>query len=623
MEPFLTFGEIALDGEDVYWMQIRPTEDGRYVLMRRRPNGQCVVLTPRGFDVSSRVHEMGGGAFALHDGGVYFSNFSDQRVYRQELDSSAPSPITPAADLRYADGVIDHHRGRIICAREDHTETGSEPTNTIVSLDLESVSPGDLLVSGNDFYSSPRLSPDGAYLAWISWDHPSLPFVGTKLWVGEVDEDGSIGHRELIAGGEGESVCQPAWSPSGVLHFVWDKTGWWNLYRVTDGHAEPLCEMDAEFGYPLWVFRLSLYDFESADRLICAYTQGGTWYLATLDTNTGELSPIDTPYTDIWSVRASPGRAVFAAGSPTQPASLVQLDLDTREPEVLYCTSDAVVDERYLSIPRAIEYVTEHSLTAHAFYYPPKNPEYVSPEGERPPLLVNVHQGPTMATWTTYRLDIQYWTSRGFAVLDVNYSGSTGYGRQYRDRMQGMWGVVDVEDCINGARHLVENGEVDSDRLITRGGSSGGTCTLCALTFQDVFQCGASYYGDSDFELSAQETHKMDSRFIDYLVGPYPAQRDAYRARSPIHSVDLLTRPVIFFQGTDDTVVRPNQTELMVEALRARGVPVAYLAFEGEGHGFRRAQSIARSLEAELYFYSRILGFDLADEIEPVTIENL
>jgi dipeptidyl aminopeptidase/acylaminoacyl peptidase len=622
LEPFFGLGEITFDGEDLYWMEMRPAEDGRYVVMRLTPDGRSADVTPSPFNASTRVHEIGGGAFVVNDGTVYFSDFGDQRLYRQDPESK-PRPITPESDLRYADGVIDSHSNRMICVREDHTGSGREPVNTLVSLKLESGASGEVLVSGNDFYSAPRLSRDGASLAWVSWDHPNLPFKGTELWVAEVKEDGSLGGRELVAGDGEESIFQPEWSPDGVLHFVSDRTGWWNLYRWQDGRVESLCEMEAEFGYPLWVFRLSLYDFESADRIICAYTRRGIWYLASLDTTTRKLEPIETPYSDIWSVRAASGRAIFAAGSPTEPASIVQLDLATRRFDVLHRSSDITIDEGYLSPPQAIEFPTEHGLTAHAFFYEPQNRGYTASPGELPPLLVTVHQGPTMATWTTLRLDIQYWTSRGIAVLDVNYGGSTGYGREYRDRMMGQWGIVDVDDCVNGARYLVEQGKVDGDRLAIRGGSSGGTCTLCALTFRDIFECGASYYGDSDFELSAKETHKLDSRFIDYLVGPYPEEQELYRARSPIHSVDRLSCPVIFFQGLDDLVVRPNQTELMVDALRAGGVPVAYVPFEGEGHGFRRAENIKRALDAELYFYSRIFGFDLAEPVEPVAIQNL
>ena len=613
---------ITLDGDDVYWLELRPGEGGRYVIARRTPDGVGSDVMPPPFNARTRVHEYGGGDFAVSEGTVYFSNFSDQRLYRQD-PRGEPTPITPEKEFRYADAVIDRRRGRLICVREDHTVAGREPVNTLVSLDLKGSGGGTVLIAGNDFYSSPRLSPDGSRLAWLTWNHPDMPWDGTELWVGEVEADGSLMRSVQVAGGVDESIFQPEWSPDGVLHFVSDRTGWWNLYRWIDGRVEPLHEMEAEFGYPQWAFGLSQYAFESADRIICAYADDGVWHLASLDTGAGQLESIETPYTEIWGVQAGPGRAVFAAGDPSEPPSVAELNLATGELEVLHRSSEVVIDEGYLSHPDALEFPTEHGLTAHALYYAPQNPNYVGPPGERPPLIVISHGGPTSATWSTLRLEIQYWTSRGIAVLDVNYGGSTGYGRAYRERLKGQWGVVDVDDCVNGARYLVEPGEVDGDRLAIRGGSAGGYTTLCALTFRDVFSAGASYYGVSSLEALAKETHKFESRYLDSLIGPYPEQRDLYRERSAINFAERLSCPVIFFQGLEDQVVPPSQAQLMVEALRSKGVPVAYVPFEGEQHGFRRAETIKRALDAELYFYSKIFGFDLAEPVEPVPIDNL
>ena len=615
-------GQIALDGQDVYWIEQRPTEGGRYVIVRRTPDGRTTDVTPPPFNARTRVHEYGGGAFTVADGTIYFSNFADQRLYRQD-PGAEPRPITPEADLRYADGVFDRRRGQMICVREDHTDPGREAVNTIVSLDLEGDDDGQVLVSGNDFYSSPRLSPDGSRLAWLTWNHPNMPWDGTELWVGELGGDGSLIQTERVAGGAAESIFQPEWSPDGVLHFVSDRTGWWNLYRWRDGQVEPVVEMEAEFGLPQWVFGLSTYAFESADRILCAYTRQGTWRLASLDTATGELEPIETPYTQIGGLRAAPGRVVFLAGSPTEPTSVVQLDLATRRFEVLRRSSEIEIDAGYLSTPQEIEFPTERGLTAHAFFYAPQNRDYAAPPGERPPLLVIIHGGPTAATSSTLNLGIQYWTSRGLAVLDVNYGGSTGYGRAYRQRLEGQWGVVDVDDCVNGARYLVEQGTVDGNRLAIRGGSAGGYTTLSALTFRDVFKAGASYFGVSDLEALTKDTHKFESRYLDRLVGPYPERRDLYRQRSPIHFTQRLSCPMILFQGLEDKVVPPDQAETMFEAVRAKGLPVAYLPFEGEQHGFRRAENIKRALDAELYFYSKVFGFELADAVEPVPIENL
>ncbi len=650
--------EIALDGQDIYWTERRPEEGGRSVIVRRTPEGRIVDAIPAAYNARTRVHEYGGGAFLVANGVVFFSNFGDQRLYRQ-VPGGEPQPITPEADLRYADSIMDRAWNRIICVQEDHSNPEREAVNRIVAIDLTGERAQKTLVEGNDFYAAPRLSPDGSKLAWLTWNHPNMPWDGTQLWVAEVEADGGLGREARVAGGQEESVFQPDWSPDGVLYFVSDRGGWWNLYRwrplsvpfasvgeigeegryaasrtvasapgvgPEGEQIEAVCERvpeRAEFGLPQWVFGMSTYGFASAQRLVCAYTQEGKWYLASVDTETGRLEPIETPYRSVEGFRVGPGCVVMIGGSPTEASGIVYLDLKSGKCEVLRRSSEFDLDPGYLAEPQAIEFPTEKGLTAHALYYRPKNREYTAPAGERPPLLVISHGGPTGATSSALNLGIQYWTSRGIAVLDVNYGGSTGYGREYRDRLNGQWGVVDVDDCVNGARHLVEQGEVDGERLIIQGGSAGGYTTLCALTFRDVFRVGASYYGVSNLAALAQETHKFESRYLDRLVGPYPERRDLYRERSPIHFADHLKCPVIFFQGLEDRVVPPNQAEMMVESLRVKGVPVAYLPFEGEQHGFRRAENIKRSLEAELYFYSRILGFELADPIEPVEIENL
>lgn len=615
--------QIMLDSQDIYWIEMRPSEGGRSVIVRRTPDGHITDVTPPSFSARTRVHEYGGGDYAVSDGTIYFSNFADQRVYRYVPGpGSEPQPITPPENLRYADGIIDRQRNRMISVREDHTVAGREAVNTLVSLALDGSNQA-ILVSGNDFYSSPRLSPDGTRLAWLTWNHPNMPWDGTELWVGELTADGSLLHTERVAGNTQESIFQPEWSPESILHFISDRTGWWNLYCWRDGNIVPLYEKAAEFGQPQWVFGMTTYAFLDVDHIICSYSQQGTWHLASLDTSTGTLSPIVTPYSSIRQVRATPGQVVFIGGSPSEPVSIIQLDLDTSRTRVLRRSSTVTVDSAYLSIPQPVEFPTEHGLTAHAFFYPPQNRDYAAPQGERPPLLVMSHGGPTSASTSTLDLKNQYWTSRGIAVLDVNYGGSTGYGRAYRQRLDGQWGIVDVDDCVNGATYLMSRGLVDSQRLMITGGSAGGYTTLCALTFRDTFKAGASYYGLSDLEADLLETHKFESRYTYRLVAPYPEGRDIYYQRSPIHFIDRLSCPVIFFQGLEDKIVLPNQSELMVEALRARGIPIAYLAFEGEGHGFRRAENIKRSLEAELYFYSRIFGFPLADPIEPVTIENL
>ena len=581
-------------------------------------------MTPPAFNARTRVHEYGGRAYTVWNNTIYFSNFADQRVYRQR-GGGPPQPLTPEGDLRYADGVIDRGSGRMICVREDHSVTGSEAVNTLVSVDLEKGGPGDVLVSGRDFYSSPRISDDGTTLAWLAWDHPNMPWDGTELWTGEFDSKGSLTRVQRIAGGRTESIFQPEWSPDGALYFVSDLTGWWNLYRRHDGDVEPLCEMDAEFGRPQWAFGEPTYALESPGRLICSYTRGDKWHLASLDTSTKRLKSIDVPQVEMsrGEVRAGPGRVVFLAGAPDEPYSIIELDLGTGKHEVLKRSSKATVEEGYVSRPEAMEFPTERGLKAHAFFYAPENQDYEALDGERPPLLVMSHGGPTGATSIALDLQVQYWTSRGIAVLDVNYGGSTGYGTGYRRRLNGQWGIVDVDDCVNGARYLSRRGDVDSERMAIRGGSAGGYTTLSALTFRDVFKAGASYYGVSDLEALARDTHKFESHYLDTMIGPYPERRDLYVERSPIYHTERLSCPVILFQGLEDRIVPPNQAEMMLAALREKGLPVAYVPFEGEQHGFRRSENIKRALEAELYFYSRVFGFDLADPVEPVPIENL
>jgi dipeptidyl aminopeptidase/acylaminoacyl peptidase len=615
-------GEIAFDGEDLYWIESRPSERGRSVIVRWTTEGTVADVTPSGFNARTTVHEYGGGSYVVDNGTVYFSNFSDQQLYRQEKDQP-PRAITSTPKMRYADAVLDKRRNLIYCVREDHTQGGRDAINTLTRINLAGDSAGEVIVSGNDFYSSPRLSPDGTRLAWLTWNHPNMPWDGTELWVGELDDVGRIAASKCVAGGGTESVFQPEWSPAGILHFVSDRTGWWNLYRVQGEGIEPLCEMTAEFGVPQWVFRLSTYAFQSEHRIICTYCMRGNWHLASIDTATKKLETIELPYKEITNLRTAPGSAVFCGGSPRQPLSIVRIDLTTHQISVLRMSTSVDVDEGYLSFAQQIEYPTENGLTAYAFFYPPANRDYEAETTERPPLIVISHGGPTSATTTTLKLNIQYWTSRGFGVLDVNYGGSTGYGRAYRERLNAQWGVVDVDDCVNGARYLAERGEADIDRLIIRGGSAGGYTTLAALTFRNVFKAGASYYGISDLELLEQDCHKFESRYNDSLVGPYPERKDLYWQRSPIHFADRLSCPIILFQGLEDKVVPPNQAEMMYEAALRKGLPVAYVPFEGEQHGFRKAENIKRSLDGELYFYARVFGFELAERVEPVNIANL
>ncbi len=620
---FVALSQIHLDGEDIYWVEGRPTEKGRNVVVRRSPEGEITDVTPAGFNVRTRVHEYGGGAYLVVGGTVWFSNYDDQRLYRQERGGT-PVPITPAADLRYADAVHDRARRRLVCVREDHTTGGAQAVNSLVGIDVNGQGDPTVLVEGNDFYSSPRLSPSGSHLAWLTWNHQNMPWDGTELWVAEVTEDGQLRAAMKVAGGADESLFQPEWSPGGVLYFMSDRTDWWNLYRWRRQGEEAVLQIDAELATPQWLFGLTTYAFESEARIVCQVRSGGLARLATIDTQQGGLDPVETPYTAFAaSIRALAGKAVTIAGSPTEPYQVITAEFASGHVEVLRRSMDVPIDATYLSVPDTIEFPTDPGTTAHAFYYPPRNPDYIAPEGELPPLIVMVHGGPTGAVTNALDLSDQYWTSRGFGYLVVNYGGSSGFGRAYRNRLYGQWGVVDVTDSVNAARYLVDRDRVDGGRIAITGGSAGGYTVLRALTTTDFFKAGASHFGISDLEIFHGDTHKFESMYDQNLIGPWPEARDLYRERSAIHAVDRIKVPVILFQGLEDKVVPPNQAELIVAALKRKGLPVAYVAFEGEQHGFRIAKNIKRSIDGELYFYSRVFGFDLPDQVEPVEIDNL
>ncbi len=610
-----------IGGTDVYWLEGRPQEAGRSVLVRRSADGQTSDVTPAPFNVRTRVHEYGGGPYLVANGVIYFSNFSDQRIYKIEV-GSVPQPITPDSGMRFADYRLIPGTHRLVAVREDHSG-GGEAVNTLVLLDIEHPSDGIVLAAGNDFYSAPRVSPDGRQLAWLTWNHPNMPWDGTELWLAEISTDGNLADVRQVGGGKDTSVFQPDWSPGGVLYFVSDRSGWWNLHRLGEDGIEDLYPADAEFGQPMWGFGMSTYGFESDHSILCVYTVNASDQLARLNLNTKTLTDVKTAYTNIGSIQVNGSHSVFVGGSPSRFSQVVMLGGgDSGSGLTLQESTSLEVDEGYISQGRAIEFPTEHGLTAHAYYYAPANKDFRAPDGERPPLLLMSHGGPTGATSDTLSLPIQFWTSRGIAVVDVNYGGSTGYGRAYRKRLNGNWGIVDVDDSVNATRYLVAQGLADGERLAIRGGSAGGYTTLAALTFRDVFKAGASYFGISDLETLVRDTHKFESRYIDSMVGPYPQSLETYQERSPINHIDDLNSSVIFFQGLEDKVVPPNQAEMMFTALKERGVQTAYLAFEGEGHGFRKAENQKRSLDAELYFYGKVLGFAPAGNIDPVAIAN-
>ena len=596
----LRLDHVQLDGEDVYWVEGRASEGGRYVIVRRTADGAIIDVTPTVFNVRTRVHEYGGAAYTVDRGTIYFANFADQRIYRQR-PGAVPEPITAEGGF-YADFRVDRTRDRLISVREDHSKAG-EAINTIVAIGGGET----VLVSGADFYSDPIVSPDGASLAWLQWHHPNMPWDGTELCVARFETDGTLGPARTIAGGATESIFQPEWSPDGTLYFVSDRSGWWNLHRLLNGEVEVVHPMAAEFGKPQWTFSMVTYAFMSAERIAATYTQGGRWQLALIDTRSRTCTPVPLLVQPLESIHATADAIYFIGGSATEANAITRLALADRSTEVLRSASAERIEPAWISVPEAITF-TAAGRDVHAFYYPPVNPAVTAPAGERPPLLVLTHGGPTGASSDVLDSKVQFWTSRGFAMLDINYSGSTGYGRAYRERLNGQWGIADVTDGVGGAEAMVAAGMADPERLAIRGGSAGGYTTLAALTFHQVFKAGASYYGISDLEVLQQDTHKFESRYNESLIGPYPAAREVYVARSPIHFTDRLSCPIILFQGLDDKVVPPNQSEMMAAAVRKKGLKVKYVTFEGEQHGFRKAENIIRALEEELAFYRDVFG---------------
>jgi len=607
----ISLAEPRLDGDDVYWLEGRPLEGGRQVIVRQSADGEIDDLLPAPFSARNRVHEYGGGAYTVHDGTVYFCNDRDAGIYRVS-GGHKPTALFHETGLRFADLVVDASGQSLFCVCEDHRQPGHEPVNSLVCFDLRQPGKGYRpIAEGDDFYSSPAVSPDGSMLAWISWSHPDMPWDWTRLWLADLLESGEIANSRCLLD-DGSSIFQPTWSPDNRLYFSSDRDhGWWNIHRWQDEQPINLCPMEAEFALPQWQFGMSTSAFLSAEQMLVAYTSNGGWSIGLLCTSTGELQRLKSDQSRFSAIHAANYRAVMLASSPTelpgvflyQDRSLMRLSPPSR----LSVTAGDIAIGEAVSFP-----VNEHDQ-AHGFFYAPKNSRQKLLPEELPPLIVIGHGGPTAATSDAYNVKVQFWTTRGFAVLDVNYRGSTGYGRDYRQSLNGQWGVADVEDCVAGARYLADNGRVDHNRLIIRGSSAGGFTTLCALTFHDVFKAGASLYGIGDLETLAQDTHKFEARYLDRLVGPYPQSRDLYRQRSPIHHVDQLKCPVIFLQGLQDKVVPPSQAEAMVEALQQKGIMVEYVTFTDEQHGFRNSETIQRAFEAELGFYGRVFGFTPAE----------
>ena len=618
-EDAINLAEPRLDGGDLYWLEGRPSEGGRQVIVRQTSRGGEIDVLPEGFDARTRVHEYGGGSYLVHDGVVWFTNLEDQRLYR--IDGGDPAAITPEPDeraaVRYADGVVTPDGTTIVCIRESHA--GDDVTNELVAVAADGSEDIVVLASGRDFYAHPRLDEAGERLVWLEWDHPNMPWDGTELYEARVEDGPQLADVRLVAGGEQESIFQPSYSPTGQLHFISDRTGWWNLYReIEDGEVEALYPSSSEFGLPMWQLGMSTYAFLHDGRIAASRFEDGADRMFVLDTEGRRAEPVDLSHTSLRYVVAGDDHVVFVGASPWEPKALLEFEVSTETVTPIRYSTDEFIEPSLISTPESIEFPTTGGATAHAVYYPPVNPDVEEPTEAQPPLIVEIHGGPTSHRASGFDLSDQFWTSRGFAYVDVNYRGSTGYGREYREALKGEWGVHDVQDAIAAARFLAERGDVDPERLIIRGGSAGGFTALLALTTDDTFAAGASYFGVGDVRTLVEHTHKFESRYIDGLMDP-----SVMEERSPLTHVDGLSSPVIVFQGAEDEVVPPEQAETIVAALREKGLAHTYLLFEGEQHGFRRSDTIRRCLESELSFYAQVFGFQPADDIDPVKVENL
>ena len=609
---------VRIDGDDLYWIESRPEEGGRRAIVKRDGDGNIADAIPADYSSRTRVHEYGGGSYFVDSGVIYFSNHKDQKLYRYNGEGD-PEALT-SDGYRYADCIMDAAHNQLICVQEDHTFDG-EPVNTLVAVSLDGGSKVRSLFSGTDFVSSPAISPDGKILVWITWDHPNMNWDDTKMWQASFSENGSISGTKTTVERASLSVQEPRFNENGDLYYISDPTGWWNfqLYEEDEKDSRSITRKEIEFGKS-GALGAHSWAFYGDDQIIAKYESGGTSHLATVNLMNGKVTEIDTPYVSISKVY-SDGDDVFLLAAKARSATEI-VEWDDGEFETIKVSQEQMVDDAYVSVPEAITFPNQKGKNVHAFYYAPTNPNYKAPEGELPPTIVRLHGGPTGATSAAFRLNRQFWTTRGFAIIDINYGGSTGYGRNYRERLRGQWGIVDIDDTKAGLDFLVEQGLADPERLMIAGGSAGGYSVLVALSQHDIFAAGANYYGISDLEVLGSDTHKYESRYLDSLIGRYPEDIDIYKARSPINSLDGFTSPLITFQGLLDEVVPPNQSELIVTALREKGVPVAYYPYEGEYHGFGKKENIIHSLESELVFYGKILGFTPAGELPEIQIDN-
>lgn len=619
------YGHMSLDNGALYWLEVRASEQGRGVILKSTADTLCEEVLPRNVSVRSKVHEYGGGDFIVVNGNVYFSNAEDNRVYLFDGKLHALTPLESGKEMRFADFCITADSKYLIAVRETHnTQSSDAPViNDLVSICLEKKSI-KVLHSGFDFYSFPRLSNDGNRLCWTCWNQPDMPWNAAELWLADFHSQGVIDAAHRVAGGGVDSIYQPEWDNSGILHYISDKSGWSNIYNHRDGVLNALTPIDREFGLPQWVFGTSTYVINSDSSLFALNFESGQQQLCHIQPDSGHIEPIALPFKHFEGALLGDDEFLyFCASGPAVESAIYRYDIANKHYHALSEISPFPLPPEDVSLAKAISFESANNRTCHAFYYPPLNARYQGLENTCPPLIVMSHGGPTAFSHNSLDPGIQFWTNRGFAVVDVNYAGSTGYGKKYRELLTGQWGIVDVEDCVAAAEHLVREKLADKNGLLIRGGSAGGYTTLCALTFTNTFVAGMSRYGVADLESLAADSHKFEARYLDKMVGEYPAEQELYRQRSPIHHTDQLSCPILLLQGTEDKVVPPNQSESMVEALKEKGIPYGYLLFEGEGHGFRQAETIIKAYNSELYFYRTIMGIESSEKIEPINIHNL
>ncbi len=621
------FGQMQLDNGALYWLEVRASEQGRGVIVKSS-NGKLEEVLPKDISVRSRVHEYGGGDFIVRDDVIYFSNAKDDRIYKFKDGSlKALTPICESINDRFADFDLHPNGQCLVAVRERHTED-NQVINDLVSIAVSSENQQQvtLLHTGYDFYSYPRFEPNGERLCWTCWEQPDMPWDSTELWVADW-QNNKIAAAHIVTGGNGDSIFQPSWDQNGNLHYVSNTSGWANLYVHINGVLNALTPIDRDFAMPQWIFAQGSYVIQknnnNAGDIYALYFENGEQNLCHIDENTGHIEPVDLPFSHFeGQLLVDDHYLYFCAASPTVELAMYRYHLQSKKLDKLTQLANFVLPEKQISVAEGIHF-NSNDKHCHAFFYKPVNSEFDAPKNTLPPLIVISHGGPTGATNNALSAEIQFWTNRGFAVVDVNYSGSTGFGKKYQQRLNGNWGIYDVEDCIAATEFLVAENKVDKNKLLIRGGSAGGYTTLCALTFHDIFTAGMSRYGVSDLEALANECHKFEGRYTDNMVGPLPQSLDIYKQRSPIYHTDKLSCPILLLQGSDDKVVPPNQSQMLADALDEKRIPHAYLLFEGEGHGFRQAETIIKAFNTELYFYQKILGIIQSSDKEEVEIKHL